>query len=105
MKIELLVFDWDGTLADSAASIVNAMQVAINELALMPRTDTDIRQIIGLGLMVVSYVIARKNNYGVREPFTFTRADHPAIDAWLDRVSATPGWKHPYELMRRGFTP
>ena len=39
------------------------------------------------------------------EPFTFTRADHPAIDAWLDRVSATPGWKHPYELMRRGFTP
>ncbi len=33
------------------------------------------------------------------EPFTFTRADYPAIDAWLDRIAATPGWRHPYDLM------
>ena len=33
------------------------------------------------------------------EPFGFTRADWPAIDAWLDRTAALPGWKHPYELM------
>jgi glutathione S-transferase len=33
------------------------------------------------------------------EPFGFTRADWPAIDAWLDRIAALPGWKHPYELM------
>jgi glutathione S-transferase len=25
--------------------------------------------------------------------------DHPAIAAWLDRMKALPGWKHPYELM------
>jgi len=25
--------------------------------------------------------------------------DHPAIGAWLERVKALPGWKHPYELM------
>jgi glutathione S-transferase len=37
------------------------------------------------------------------EPFTFDRADYPAIDAWLDRISATPGWKHPYDLMARAF--
>lgn len=24
---------------------------------------------------------------------------HPSIARWLDRVSALPGWKHPYDLM------
>ncbi|WP_424941915.1 glutathione S-transferase family protein [Aliiroseovarius crassostreae] len=33
------------------------------------------------------------------EPFGFDRADWPAIDAWLTRISETPGWKHPYDLM------
>ena len=37
------------------------------------------------------------------EPFTFDRGDYPAISAWLDRIAATPGWKHPYELMTRAF--
>jgi len=35
------------------------------------------------------------------EPFGFVRADWPAIDAWLDRLSGLPGWKHPYDLMPR----
>ncbi|MEM7491218.1 MAG: glutathione S-transferase [Pseudomonadota bacterium] len=33
------------------------------------------------------------------EPFGFDRADWPAIDAWLDRIAALPGWKAPYDLM------
>lgn len=33
------------------------------------------------------------------EPFGFDRADWPHIDAWLERISALPGWAHPYELM------
>jgi len=33
------------------------------------------------------------------EPFGFERADWPNIDTWLDRIAATPGWKHPYDLM------
>jgi len=33
------------------------------------------------------------------EPFGFDRADYPHISAWLDRISALPGWKHPYEMM------
>jgi glutathione S-transferase len=37
------------------------------------------------------------------EPYGFTRADWPHIDAWLDRISALPGWKHPYDLMQRAF--
>ena len=33
------------------------------------------------------------------ESFTFDRADYPHINRWLDAIAATPGWKHPYDLM------
>ena len=33
------------------------------------------------------------------EPFGFSRADWPSIDAWLSRLSEQPGWQHPYDLM------
>ena len=33
------------------------------------------------------------------EPFGFDRKDWPNIDAWLDRIAALPGWKHPYDMM------
>lgn len=33
------------------------------------------------------------------EPFTFERADYPAIDRWLDRIAGLDGWKHPYDMM------
>ena len=33
------------------------------------------------------------------EPFGFDRADWPALNRWLDRIAALPGWKHPYDLM------
>ncbi len=47
---ELLVFDWDGTLMDSEARIVDSFQASIAELHLPRRTDQQIRFIIGLGL-------------------------------------------------------
>lgn len=46
---DLLIFDWDGTLADSAAQIVAGMQKAIVELKLPVRSDRQIRELIGLG--------------------------------------------------------
>ena len=33
------------------------------------------------------------------EPFGFDRSAWPHIDAWLTRLSETPGWKAPYDLM------
>ncbi len=33
------------------------------------------------------------------EPFGFERAEWHAIDRWLSRIEALPGWKHPYDLM------
>lgn len=48
---ELLIFDWDGTLADSIGQIVRSMQIAITELGWAPRSDLEIGQLIGLGLV------------------------------------------------------
>ena len=46
---DLIIFDWDGTLADSAAQIVAGMQSAIARLQLPARSDAQIRELIGLG--------------------------------------------------------
>jgi glutathione S-transferase len=38
--------------------------------------------------------------YYPAEEFGFDIAkEHPAIGAWLERMKALPGWKHPYDLM------
>jgi glutathione S-transferase len=38
--------------------------------------------------------------YYPAEEFGFDIAkEHPAIAAWMERMQALPGWKHPYDLM------
>lgn len=49
-RFDLIIFDWDGTLADSAALIVCGMQGAIAALNLPSRSGEQIRDLIGLGL-------------------------------------------------------
>lgn len=47
---DLIVFDWDGTLMDSAAAIVNAMTAACRDLDLPEPPEERARYVIGLGL-------------------------------------------------------
>ena len=49
-RFRFIVFDWDGTLMDSAAAIVAALQAACIDLGLGVPADKDARYIIGLGL-------------------------------------------------------
>lgn len=49
-RFELLVFDWDGTLMDSAAAIVGALQSACADLGLPVPSEERARYIIGLSL-------------------------------------------------------
>lgn len=48
--IELIVFDWDGTLMDSEGRIVASMQAAFRDLGLASPPATAVRGVIGLGL-------------------------------------------------------
>lgn len=49
-RFKLIVFDWDGTLMDSAAAIVAAIQAGCRDLCIAPPSDAQARHIIGLGL-------------------------------------------------------
>lgn len=50
MKYQLIVFDWDGTLMDSAAAIVRAIQSSCVDLGLPVPDEARARHVIGLGL-------------------------------------------------------
>ncbi|CAM3156462.1 HAD family hydrolase [Pseudomonas floridensis] len=47
---DLLIFDWDGTLADSIGRIIECMRTAAIGGGMEPRDDDAIKGIIGLGL-------------------------------------------------------
>lgn len=50
-RFELIVFDWDGTLLDSTATIAASVQAAARDLDLPVPSDERARHIIGLGLL------------------------------------------------------
>lgn len=99
MKYDLIVFDWDGTLLDSAGAIVNAIQAACRDLALPEPSDTQARHVIGLGLadaMRHAVPDLRPENYQAmveRYRFHYLSADHDlslfsGIPALLQRLQA-----------------
>ena len=49
-KFDLIVFDWDGTLADSANAIVFSIQGAARDLGVTEPSNEEARYVIGLGL-------------------------------------------------------
>src|SRR5829696_9890184 len=49
-RFDLLVFDWDGTLMDSARCIAESLQAACSDCGYPVPSDRDARYVIGLGL-------------------------------------------------------
>lgn len=47
---KLLVFDWDGTLMDSQARIVNCLAASMEDIDLSPHPEAQLKDVIGLGL-------------------------------------------------------
>lgn len=57
-RFDLLVFDWDGTLMDSAAAITLSLRAACADLDLPVPSEERARYVIGLGLSdALSYVV------------------------------------------------
>jgi len=50
-QFDLIVFDWDGTLMDSTATIVRCIQSAARDLHLPVPSDSAASHVIGLGLL------------------------------------------------------
>jgi len=49
-RYRLLIFDWDGTIADSEARIVQSVQATVTDLGLLAPPVEDVRNVIGLGM-------------------------------------------------------
>lgn len=50
-NLELIVFDWDGTICDSLGHIVASLRYAISRMDMPERDEDTLRGIIGLGLL------------------------------------------------------
>ena len=101
MSCELVVFDWDGTLMDSAARIVDAVRAAIAASGLEARSEAEIREVIGLGMEEAVAALypgtaaaARvRLARAYREAFARAVAERPAelfagVEATLERLEA-----------------
>lgn len=73
---ELLIFDWDGTLADSVARIVESVRVAAHHLGLAPPEESAIRGIIGLGLPEAIAALYPHLDSAAVEDYRQAYADH-----------------------------
>jgi len=60
--IELIIFDWDGTLIDSQANIVQCFKYVIDDLDLPDRSSEEISNIIGLGMWEALRELFPQNN-------------------------------------------
>ncbi|WP_020181296.1 glutathione S-transferase [Methylopila sp. M107] len=57
--------------------------------------------VVGDRPTIADFSLSAYLHYGDELAWSFE--PYPAISAWVERIRALPGWKHPYELMRRGF--
>ena len=82
--LQLIIFDWDGTLSDSADRIVKAVHQGAREVGLPERSDQDVRNIIGLGLLESFRVLYPEIEEVQLEPFSAAYRD-----AYLDSAQST----------------
>ena len=88
-KIELIIFDWDGTLFDSVGQIVASLRYAA-QLFEQPLTDDAAKSIIGLGLPEVMQILFPQVPH-LQQDILQCYADHYVAnskgDAWFDGVA------------------
>lgn len=92
----LFVFDWDGTISDSAAKIVRCMQVAAERAGVAPQSRKAIANIIGLGMPEALQVLYPQLSEVLKEKVRQEYADYfrqedqtpsPFFDGALDTMT------------------
>ncbi len=102
-RYRLLVFDWDGTLADSTALIAGAIQQTCRDLGLPAPDDRSARHVIGLGHRdAISLVAPDAPAVGCRRDFPSAIGVHYLVgDADIPLFAGVRDMLD--ELDRRGF--
>ncbi|GAA5631241.1 uncharacterized protein Rv2232 [Acinetobacter calcoaceticus] len=88
-NIELIIFDWDGTLFDSVGQIVASLQYAAQQFE-QPLTDEAAKSIIGLGLPEVMQILFPQVPH-LHQELLQCYADHyvanSKADVWFNGVA------------------
>jgi phosphoglycolate phosphatase len=88
-NVELVIFDWDGTLFDSVGQIVASLQYAAQQFE-QPLTDDAAKSIIGLGLPEVMQILFPQVPH-LQQDILQCYADHYVAnskgDAWFSGVA------------------
>lgn len=83
---KVIIFDWDGTLVDSTARIVDSMQMAARTVGMSKVSNFAIQQIIGLGLpealkqLWPEITDAQLQNMRIHYPANFSSHSNVAVD-------------------------
>jgi phosphoglycolate phosphatase len=75
-KFDLIIFDWDGTLMDSVAKIVQCMSAAARDCGIPDPGAPAIRHIIGLGLTEAMVALFPAENAGMHARLTGRYREH-----------------------------
>ncbi|TNF32840.1 MAG: HAD family hydrolase, partial [Gammaproteobacteria bacterium] len=104
LPYKLLIFDWDGTLMDSEARIVNCLRAAIEDAGHEPRTHDQLKNVIGLGLQeAIHQLFPEKAQHQIVEMADYYRGhyletnDTPSelfegVDELLDELEQAGYW-------------
>lgn len=99
IPVDLLIFDFDGTLADSIPSAVEAIQEMIKELGLTYRSKEDINKHVGYGEIPLIY-----GAIGSKEPGLLKKAmltyERIYLDHGMDNIKLYPHVKEFLELFK-----
>lgn len=99
---DLLVFDWDGTIVDSAATIVSALQTACRKLGLTVPSREQALGIIGLGMREALFQVVPELTEvqfeALRERF---RAEYAAIEQQVFLFDGV--WDGLHQLREQGY--
>lgn len=95
-RYQLLIFDWDGTLVDSASEIVGVMQQTLQDLGLPERSPAQMRELIGLGFHdVLARLFPDRETWRLRARFEryrkrygMPRNQSPLFDAVKETLAA-----------------
>ena len=102
-RFELIVFDWDGTLIDSAGAIVACMQAAARDVGVPVPDDERASHVIGLGLHdALAHAVPGLGRAQYAEFVERYRVHFLALDARLPLFPGTRGML--VALRARGHT-
>ena len=73
---QLIIFDWDGTIMDSAQKISNCITASARDLNLIEPSDQQAKSVIGLGLLEAMQVLFKGESHEMHKKIVETYKYH-----------------------------